>query len=131
MSILTDHGASLPTARALKPGVKSWAVSLVALGVVTGGVVAGPELLASPAVPPAAAQPPSVAVSAPLQRDVDGRLDLLGQFSAVQKVELRAQVGGTLTEIGFRTATSSRRATSRSRSTRYPTRSSSPRRPRR
>jgi RND family efflux transporter MFP subunit len=46
--------------------------------------------------------PPQVAVSAPLQRDVDGRLGFLGQFSAVDHLELRAQVGGTLTQIGFK-----------------------------
>src|SRR5258707_4113240 len=49
-----------------------------------------------------APSPPQVAVSAPLQRDVDTRLQFLGQFSAVQHVELRAQVGGTLTQIGFK-----------------------------
>jgi RND family efflux transporter MFP subunit len=36
-----------------------------------------------------------------LQRDVDSRLGFLGQFSAIDRVELRAQVGGTLTEIHF------------------------------
>jgi hypothetical protein len=46
--------------------------------------------------------PPQVAVSAPLQRDVDGRLEFLGQFSAVDHLELRPQVGGTLTQIGFK-----------------------------
>src|ERR1700756_2828931 len=46
--------------------------------------------------------PPQVAVSAPLQRDVDGRLEFLGQFSAVDHLELRAQVGGTLAQIGFK-----------------------------
>src|ERR1700730_2237443 len=49
--------------------------------------------------PPAAAPP--VTVSKPLQRDVDTRLGFLGQFSAIDRVELRAQVGGTLTEIHF------------------------------
>ena len=49
-----------------------------------------------------APSPPQVAVSAPLQRDVDGRLEFLGQFSAVNHLELRAQVGGTLTQIGFK-----------------------------
>jgi RND family efflux transporter MFP subunit len=43
-----------------------------------------------------------VAVSTPIKRDVASRLEFLGQFSALQKVELRAQVGGTLTEIHFR-----------------------------
>jgi RND family efflux transporter MFP subunit len=36
-----------------------------------------------------------------LQRDVDTRRGFLGQFSAIDRVELRAQVGGTLTEIHF------------------------------
>jgi membrane fusion protein, multidrug efflux system len=45
---------------------------------------------------------PQVVVSKPLIRDVDRRLGFLGQFSAVERVELRAQVGGTLTEIDFK-----------------------------
>src|SRR6202040_2585448 len=45
---------------------------------------------------------PSVTVSPPLQRDVAARLQFLGQFSGVERVELRAQVGGTLTRIGFK-----------------------------
>jgi multidrug efflux system membrane fusion protein len=36
-----------------------------------------------------------------LQRDIDTRLGFLGQFSAINRVELRAQVGGILTEIHF------------------------------
>jgi multidrug efflux system membrane fusion protein len=44
---------------------------------------------------------PSVTVSRPLQRDIDTRLGFLGQFSAINRVELRPQVGGTLTEIHF------------------------------
>jgi RND family efflux transporter MFP subunit len=52
---------------------------------------------------PASAQlpPAQVTVSKPLVRDVDARIGLLGQFSTVDRVELRAQVGGTLTEIHF------------------------------
>jgi multidrug efflux system membrane fusion protein len=42
-----------------------------------------------------------VTVSKPLQLDVDRRLQFLGQFSAVNRIELRAQVGGVLTEIHF------------------------------
>jgi len=45
---------------------------------------------------------PEVVVSRPLLREVDSRLGFLGQFSAVEQVELRAQVGGTLTAIHFR-----------------------------
>jgi RND family efflux transporter MFP subunit len=43
-----------------------------------------------------------VTVSKPLQQDVDMRMGSLGQFSAIDRVELRAQVGGTLTEIHFK-----------------------------
>jgi membrane fusion protein, multidrug efflux system len=50
----------------------------------------------------APAAPPQVVVSRPLVREVDSRLGFLGQFSAVEQVELRAQVGGTLTEIHFK-----------------------------
>jgi RND family efflux transporter MFP subunit len=45
---------------------------------------------------------PPVVVSVPLQRNVDTRLGFLGQFSAIEHVELRAQVGGTLTGIHFK-----------------------------
>jgi RND family efflux transporter MFP subunit len=45
---------------------------------------------------------PLVTVSEPLQREVDKRVGFLGQFSAIDRVELRAQVGGTLTEIHFK-----------------------------
>ena len=38
---------------------------------------------------------PQVVVSRPLERELDTRLGFLGQFSAVERVELRAQVGGT------------------------------------
>ena len=54
---------------------------------------------------PAAAVPlplASVTVSKPLLREVDTRIGFLGQFSAVDRVELRAQVGGTLTELHFK-----------------------------
>src|SRR5690348_6830946 len=45
---------------------------------------------------------PQVVVSMPLVREVDSRLGFLGQFSPVERVELRAQVGGTLTGIFFK-----------------------------
>jgi len=41
-------------------------------------------------------------VSTPLERQVDSRLGFLGQFSAIEQVELRAQVGGTLTGVYFK-----------------------------
>lgn len=52
----------------------------------------------APAGPPTA----HVTVSRPLQQNLDRQLGFLGQFSAVNRVELRAQVGGTLTEIHFK-----------------------------
>src|SRR6266852_3980954 len=45
---------------------------------------------------------PQVVVSKPLVREVGSRLGFLGQFSAVEQVELRAQVGGTLTGVHFK-----------------------------
>jgi membrane fusion protein, multidrug efflux system len=50
----------------------------------------------------APASVPQVVVSRPLVREVGSRLSFLGQFSAVEQVEIRAQVGGTLTGIHFR-----------------------------
>ena len=45
---------------------------------------------------------PHVVVSRPLVKNLDTRLSFLGQFSAVSQVEIRAQVGGTLTGIFFK-----------------------------
>jgi len=53
-------------------------------------------------LPAAPAALPQVVVSHPLEHAVESRLGFLGQFSAVEQVELRAQVGGTLTEIHFK-----------------------------
>jgi multidrug efflux system membrane fusion protein len=54
---------------------------------------------ATPAAPPSPL--PTVTVSIPLQRAVGQSEGFLGQFSAVNRVELRPQVGGTLSEIHF------------------------------
>ena len=54
------------------------------------------------ATPPPAPPVPQVVVSTPLERQVDSRLSFLGQFSAIERVELRAQVGGTLTGVYFK-----------------------------
>ena len=99
---MANEAGSLTRSGPYKPGSAAWLGSLVALGIVTAGVVVGPRLLAPSAEQVAAVAPPVVAVSAPLQRYVDTRLQFLGQFSAVEQVELRAQVGGTLTQIGFK-----------------------------
>ncbi|WP_158924771.1 efflux RND transporter periplasmic adaptor subunit [Acidisphaera sp. S103] len=55
------------------------------------------QATAQPVAPP----PPTVTVSPPLQRDLANWTTFTGQFSAVDYVELRAQVSGYLTEIHF------------------------------
>src|SRR5262245_17394860 len=79
---------------------RSWAIAAALIGlaiVVWFGFVHRPG---GPAGPPGV-PPARVTVSQPLVRNVDTRIGLLGQFSAINRVELRAQVGGTLTEIHF------------------------------
>lgn len=85
-----------------KPGVKLYAGIAAFVLIVAAVTVAGPRLSHGAAVHPSSTQAPVVTVSRPLQKEVHGRIQLLGQFSAVDDVELRAQVGGTLTYIGFK-----------------------------
>ena len=59
-------------------------------------------VLSSGAKPAPSVAAPPVTVGTPLQANIDARLQFLGQFSAVDQVELRAQVGGTLIQIGFK-----------------------------
>ncbi len=73
-------------------------VALVALAAIAGQRAWQSE--GSSAAPPPA--PPHVTVSQPLQATVGGTTVFLGQFAAVDTVELRAQVGGKLTAISFR-----------------------------
>ena len=76
-----------------------------ALAVVVAVTLGGAALMtqhgsASPvALPPPPL--PVVTVSTPLRHDVGQWEGFLGQFSAVNRVELRPQVGGTLSEIHF------------------------------
>src|ERR1700761_360958 len=76
--------------------------NLVVLGLAVAAGVAAWQWHGSTSAHPAAAEAPSVAVSVPLQRELDARLGFLGQFAAVENVEIRAQVGGTLTQIHFK-----------------------------
>lgn len=79
-------------------------LAATALVVVAGGLWFSPyNPFGHGAAPPAqAAIPPApVTVSTPLAHKVDTEIGFLGQFSAVDRVELRAQVGGTLTAIHF------------------------------
>jgi multidrug efflux system membrane fusion protein len=81
--------------------IKVWLTTAAALSLFGAGVVFGPEFLA-PSAKATAPSAPTVTVSTPAERNVEKRLQLLGQFSAVQQVELRPQVGGTLTKISFK-----------------------------
>ena len=84
-------------------GTKAWIASATALIVVAiVGAIALYANKSSTTASVATPSAPGVTISTPLQRDIAPRLGFLGQFSAVKRVELRAQVGGTLTEIHFK-----------------------------
>ena len=105
MENISNETTSTPT-RGQEParhGVKHYgSVAALILTVIAAGVV-GQKLFHQSAVRAAApSTAPTVMVSQPLQKDIHGRMQFLGQFSAVDRVELRAQVGGTLTFIGFK-----------------------------
>ena len=77
-----------------------WYVAAVAALALGGSWLMMRHGSASPAPP---AMPlPAVTVSEPLQHEVGQWEGFLGQFSAVNRVELRPQVGGTLSEIDFK-----------------------------
>lgn len=83
-------------------GAKSWIGAVAIVAVITVAIVLGGRFFGRGIVQAAPPNPPVVTVSEPLQRELDSRLQFLGQFSPVERVELRAQVGGTLTKIGFK-----------------------------
>ena len=74
-------------------------IVLTVLAVVGAGAVWRSDSTHAVAPPPS---PPRVTVSQPLQQTAQSTIRFLGQFSAVDTVELRAQVGGTLTDIDFK-----------------------------
>ena len=80
---------------------RRWA-GLVVVGVLVAGGVFAERNWHGNRVSPPAPPPPQGTVSAPLQQTVQATGRLLGQFAAVDSVELRAQVGGTLTAIDFK-----------------------------
>src|ERR1700760_1918945 len=100
---LDPAGAAVVTPKSLaNPGNRRWVGKAIAVAVIVAVAVAAYRLHTSGSAVAAAPPPPPVAVSAPLQREIESRLGFLGQFSAVNRVELRAQVGGTLTQINFK-----------------------------
>jgi RND family efflux transporter MFP subunit len=93
----------LPASIGKRPGLWAGGV-LIALLLAGGAALLGPKFLHSPssaAAQGAAPPPPAVTVSLPLVRDLASWTTFTGQFSAVDYVELRAQVSGYLTEIHF------------------------------
>jgi RND family efflux transporter MFP subunit len=98
--VLANSGTPFLT-ESHKTRVGAWLGTAIVLSVFGAGVVFGPDYFVGS---PAASAPaiPSVVVSTPAERDIEKRLQLLGQFSAVQQVELRPQVGGTLNKISFK-----------------------------
>jgi RND family efflux transporter MFP subunit len=90
----------LHTAR--RSPAKLWIAVGIAVAIVVSACLAYSYHQSDASASPAPAALPQVVVSKPLVREVDSRLGFLGQFSAVEQVELRAQVGGTLTGIYFK-----------------------------
>lgn len=76
--------------------------AVVLLSVAAGGSLAWRYHNANSAHPAAPPTLPEVTVATPIQDTVAPMTSFLGQFSAVDSVEMRAQVGGTLMQIGFR-----------------------------
>ncbi len=80
-----------------------WRAASIFVVLAIVAAVAGEKLWRGREQPPAAPPPtPQVTVSRPLQQTVQATTRFLGQFSAVDSVELRAQVGGILTSIDFK-----------------------------
>ena len=77
------------------------AVAVASIMVVLGAFAGEQAWRGSAKQAPPPPPPPQVTVSTPLRQTVVGATGFLGQFSAVDSVELRAQVGGTLTAIAF------------------------------
>jgi membrane fusion protein, multidrug efflux system len=102
MDQMIDHSTIERTSglRQRRPASRTWIVGTAAALALLLVYLGSAYYRSGRAIAPQAAVP-SVTVSKPLQRDVDTRLGFLGQFSAIDRVELRAQVGGTLTEIHF------------------------------
>ncbi len=100
---VADRAAPVDESRRRGSRGRRWKTALL-----TGGLAAAIAVLAGRAwhganTPPAPLPPPpQVTVSLPLRQTVQATSRFLGQFSAVDSVELRAQVGGTLTAIMFK-----------------------------
>ena len=99
LSYQADKDAGAPARASRTPRRAAYAAVLAVAvgGAAYAGISRSGGAHASIAAPP----PPQVTVAAPLRETVSARTGFLGQFSAVDRVEIRAQVGGYLTEIHF------------------------------
>jgi multidrug efflux system membrane fusion protein len=78
-----------------------WALAVIALVLTAVAIGAHWWLGLHPSQQTSAVGPPHVVIGTPLLRTSSNRTNFLGQFSAVNEVEIRAQVGGLLSEIHF------------------------------
>ena len=85
-----------------RSGAKRWIAAGATVAVLAAAWLANSYRQSDAVASVAPAALPQVVVSKPLVREVSSRLSFLGQFSAVEQVELRAQVGGTLSGIHFK-----------------------------
>jgi len=85
-----------------RSGAKRWIAAGATVAVLAASWLANSYRQSDAVASVAPASLPEVVVSKPLVREVSSRLSFLGQFSAVDQVELRAQVGGTLIGIHFK-----------------------------
>ena len=98
-SDLAEHMGRKASGRA---SARLWVAAGLVLTALLGGwsrYSRGASRSSAGARPPAL---PEVEVSKPLVQHFDRQLGFLGQFSAVSQVELRVQVGGTLTGAFFK-----------------------------
>lgn len=99
-TITRPAGSTAQAIHTNRSNFKLWGLSAA----VAVGISAVGAFVFTAKSPTAAVEAPvaSVSVANPLQQAIAPRLGFLGQFSAVKKVEIRAQVGGTLTDIHFK-----------------------------
>lgn len=106
MATETELGSDRAERMGRKTNGRASAILLVAAGLALIALLGGwrgySRGASRSSAAPRPAALPQVVVSKPLVRYLDAEMGFLGQFSAVSKVELRAQVGGTLTGIFFK-----------------------------